>query len=958
MRSLLAFTTVIVTVLFLLLTHPTVTNGFSIRSKYLRNNILVYNHQKITNIFINRKSSALGKPLYFKVSESDELTEVEQEEVEFDSVDKSDILLKLSRGLIPVAASVGFAVTPSPVIAARIAGAAVGGVAGLITRNVIASRIKPVYDDDDDNDGNGSGGHRMSTAVTTALVKLMTGPPAISSTLSDIEKIAKQCKVQNDELSELFTYLFAEIVYKAVQPDSMDLTELGEVVDFAVNVGLSPSEIGDGFALAALKVGRKLKKDKRGFFQTEKADKILHQAAKMFFLADKMIGSSEGFYGKRMSVGLCFFTLEEYKVIISDACTKLFRRCVESVLANPDVFTVEEVDQLKEFLSTSADVSSLRPANMQNMILETIQKNLDQSLSAKAMDAQFKDYEKFDKAKEILGWNTRELDATIETRTMPLFESAASEIVNTVFDKPESVDEMREVLEERIASLNIDIRKARVFLTKLISTKNGEYMSQIDKVYTVSGAIEPAFKIMISYAKTHEAFKKLTDKIMEGMELPVPGLPFADMVRLTMYQMQLEKGEESISDAMFELTPFQKEIVRKNLALPKVTTWINQCITENNFDDGAKNAYMKLLTNYGIGTTEWKATAVDFYYQEVDRIAKSKQVPTADDMERLDKLKTFLDCDANSVAKVNLELFGDKYVKAIVESMSPTGVISEEYVDGLNRLANRLGLSKADREDLLSYTTRKRIDPIVKGLIDVWKSDTDANYRRDKEKKDKDTNKARDKSSDPIDSPDNIFGYMELGAQKEGGGPNVYMREALNLVDFVVENYQSQGVDLRNPANVPVTAVGIAPESELAGMFKHYLITRLSEQDPNLRARYIADEPVFANILGIPAESQVKIKESLAYTAYKNMLKNVLAYKDVATVQDIQQFAVLKDSLKLSQESADKIFDESTRAAVVEHAASIFRVDERVITADMARRFREQVLFQILLFDCCNLFCH
>lgn len=43
--------------------------------------------------------------------------------------------------------------------------------------------------------------------------------------------------------------------------------------------------------------------------------------------------------------------------------------------------------------------------------------------------------------------------------------------------------------------------------------------------------------------------------------------------------------------------------------------------------------------------------------------------------------------------KVNLELLGDKYVKAVTESMMPTGVITEEYLDGLDRLRMRLGTS-------------------------------------------------------------------------------------------------------------------------------------------------------------------------------------------------------------------------------------------------------------------------
>ena len=256
---------------------------------------------------------------------------------------------------------------------------------------------------------------------------------------------------------------------------------------------------------------------------------------------------------------------------------------------------------------------------------------------------------------------------------------------------------------------------------------------------------------------------------------------------------------------------------------------------------------------------------------------------------------------------------------------------------------------------------------------------------------------------------------MEMGAQKEGGGPNVFMREALNLVDFFVENYQTQGQDTlpvvpiyllsiylscsrsgysvyhiylyvylsvyvtwsimshlsyllyhislgedlstleRLPVNysvphliltftlphpnsyphphltltlsltlsyplgedlstlerLPVNAVQLpgVPEKDLMGMFKHYLITRLSEPDETLRARYIDNERMFGSVLGITLKGQEKIKSSLAYTAYKNMLKNCLQYKDAVEASDLQQFVVLKESLPLDQETADKVID-------------------------------------------------
>ena len=117
------------------------------------------------------------------------------------------------------------------------------------------------------------------------------------------------------------------------------------------------------------------------------------------------------------------------------------------------------------------------------------------------------------------------------------------------------------------------------------------------------------------------------------------------------------------------------------------------------------------------------------------------------------------------------------------------------------------------------------------------------------------------------------------------------------------------GDDLTNIDRLPVNAVQLpgVPEKDLVGMFKHYLITRLSEPDPSLRARYIENERLFGSVLGLTPDAQEKIKASLSYTAYKNMLKNCLLYKDAVEAQDLQQFVVLKDSLPLDQETADRV---------------------------------------------------
>eukprot|EP01041_Mallomonas_annulata_P007394 gene7394-15092_t len=882
--------------------------------------------------------------LRFKVIEGeDEITDSKELEFDTTSADVSNMLKKISAGMIPLAASIGFAVTPSSSIAARVAGAAIGGVAGFVLKRTVS---KPTESDVDDDGNNGrAGGIAITSEVETALELLESGPPVDTLTLKRLEKVAKQARIPLDSLPELFTHVFANVVYNAITHDSTDFTELSDITDFAQSMKLSPAEIADGFTLALSRLGQTATKDEQGFFADDSKHLLLY-AARSLFIGSKLI-TSNGFYGKRFAVALSLFPPEEYAELITESCTKLFRRAVESVILKPQSFTKDEIDKLREFLTIDPNVSSFRPANMESMIMEALQFTLDMKLKSEdvtCMDAKIDNYADLEQAQEVLGWNLREFKETIEVRTMPVFEKAARKIINEVVEEPGRADEFAAIMQERVASLNIDVSKAKQLLITIVSDKNYEYMDLVDRVYNSSaGAVEPAFKIMVSYTSQHNAMKKVLESIMGDTDIPVPGLPFAEIIRASMYKLQLEGGEAVNSD-LFALNEEQKKIVRKNLALPKVSNWISQCILENNFNEGAKSAYEKLLVTNEVSAEQWKATSVDFYYQEAKKVSESRAVPSEDDMQRLLSIANFLNCPQESVEKVTLELFGDKYVKALSESMMPTGVITTEYLDGLDRLRNRLRLSETDAAKLLGVAIRQRTVPIVKDLVDQWKIAIGVSKRKE------DSN-IKDKSGDPIADQDNVLGYMETGSQKEGGGPNVFMREALNLIDFIVGNYAVQGLDLEASLSststvLPVTAVGIVPEADLSSMFKHYLITRLTEQDSNLKARYIENERLFALILGIHPDDQIRIIESLAYTAYKNMLKNVFRAKEEVEPQDLKQFALLRESLGLNETTAEMILKDASRSAVLENAANLFlqnKAKTQAIQADTIQRFRRQV---------------
>jgi hypothetical protein len=840
----------------------------------------------------------------------------------------SPVLGVLAKAVVPFSASLGFALNPSKKLVFRLSTAAVGGLLGIAARQAIRSQAKipePPFDDGRFG-GTGGGADGVPAAVTRALDQLTSGKMA-SLTVPKIESVARSCHVPERQLSLLFTTLFTELILQSLNSPSMDLTELVDVIRFAENNKLTQSEVGDGLALAAARLGKSLDRDERGFYEESFPESALQQAAKLLFLADKMVGVEEGYYGRRMLPALSFFTLEMYQQVVTEACKDLFRRCVEGVLVAPRNYQSGEVEELKTYLTVSPTVSELRPAVMQHMILEAIQFMLNRTLPASAapMEAAVEGYDTFLEAQPILGWARSEWIETLEARTMPLFEAALRKLFKQVADAPARASELAQVLEERMQALKVDPVKARVLVTSLMSERNKEYMTRIDRVYNASGgAVDPAYKIMVSYAHVHEALRTLAAPVMQGAALPMPGLPFPDLVRANMYQAQLSKSGGKDGSAvgvhadMFALTPEQRQAVRKHLAMPKIASWVKQCIDQSNFSPNARKAYEKELNTYDITPAEWAATSIDFYYQDALKVSQGRAVPSQEDMDRLLALREFLNCNPTSVGQVHLELFGSKYVKALTESMTPTGVITDEYVDGLQRLRQRLSLQEADAENLFAMAARARIGPIVKDLVDIWKSDTDANYRREKER--------------------------QGGNAAETGG-RVFMREALNLVDFLSENHKLLDGDASPLENPHVNAGGMANATDLVGMFKHYVVSRLTEQDFALARRYRGVEVLFGRILGIATEGQVRIKESLAYSVYKNMLLEVLRRGDVVDVRATAQFVQLRDQLELSREAADRIMKEATRGALVEHAARLIRATAggQPLTAEAARLLRSQV---------------
>ena len=478
--------------------------------------------------------------LKFKVADEVETAVDDNETLEFVTHEpgkKSNLLKKLSNGVIPIAASVGFAITPSSTLITRIAGAAAGGAAGLLAKRTLLDRL---FKDDDEGSGGTGGGstNYIRIEIERALKEMKLDQQTNLSSINtkSIELIAKRFKVPEADLKTLFTYIFSDTLLSTTSTNEEDFLELGNFIEFSDSIGFTEGEIGNGFTLAISKLARYLQRDSAGFYintntHTVDNDITLLQASKIYFLCDKLLTIQRGFYGNRIDTALSFNTPESYKKLITNITSKMFTNFINNILTKPENFNNNDMLLYNNFLTVSSHISDFRPANMQNLIKDSIQYTIDNKLKNPTIttitttdttptDTSTSTYnlnfENLAKIKSIFGWNTYEFDATIETKTIPIFEKEVYNIIQSCIEDPDNASTLATKLLNLKKSLNIDNKKARAYILTLISEQNAEYMNKIQRVYEVSGesSVEPAFKIMMSYAKLWEGFKILTESVM------------------------------------------------------------------------------------------------------------------------------------------------------------------------------------------------------------------------------------------------------------------------------------------------------------------------------------------------------------------------------------------------------------------------------------------------------------
>ena len=270
---------------------------------------------------------------------------------------------------------------------------------------------------------------------TPAQCNFILQPPL---NLESFEAPAFEAPLSPENLGGSLTLLFADTIQSEILSKSSDISHLLSTVELGVSLKLTNDEISNALACCSLKLVSMMEKDSDGFFTTQ-SNEILQSVSKLFFLCSKLktsrcFGGFDGqYYERRIGTYLSCFNSASLREYVCNAGADMFIECINAVLAHPDQVGLDEVENLKGFLTTSAQYSNIDESKLQNLVSKLFDLQIDQlkektrlsdGLSHRRILYSKGLHMRLLKAVRLLDWNVANFESTVEANFLPDLEAA------------------------------------------------------------------------------------------------------------------------------------------------------------------------------------------------------------------------------------------------------------------------------------------------------------------------------------------------------------------------------------------------------------------------------------------------------------------------------------------------------------------------------------------------------
>lgn len=774
----------------------------------------------------------------------------------------------------------GFFAAPAKNVYIRPAAAVVGG--GVAAAGVVAMR----------------GGTRK--AAKRKLAKLLAQLGTDGELKQAVTAMSKG--IGKEEFVEIKSELYELYLLTMVQTGSVTAGDVSQLVRLKVALGLKGDVIGEAHYEACRSFYRSNVVFLDAVDDDEGRAKAQKRLDKLVFLSDRLYSDKETeeayLYEKaRLSK---FFSMDDneyekrvarvalpfYKEVISKACT-------DSSVSKEDIQAVQEAFGVKDIAA-------------ERVRTDAYADRVDTLVSQKGkLDEE--DNEDLSRLREIMGIEDDRASSTLRTLAEPVYRMEVGNALDAIADGEEPLESIYGKLEQRQRELSYPDEAAVPAMAKEVTERASSMIrlaSKYLRVQNVNGCISE-IRGLLKYINAIISLVKFSKEDYEN-DAEIVSTFFLDSAKVLsaaepkqMYRIYLSKclekrqvsEEEEVEllrlRVVLSLTEADALEAFKSAAGPLYKKAVTEAVTNSKFDDETKSNIIKIKNDMSLPLSTSKGIDLGVYRQKLSKLADGNRILQEHEAQDLFVLREFLGITTEDAAPVHKSLMGPVYEQSVTEAMGPTGIMLDEYRQGLTRLRDRLGLSEQDAEDAFNRVIKQRMLMYVNRAM----------AQLEKRQQFRGQNEERDVGDDPNIKRAGAF----LGI--DAGGLPI---ELSNLVDFYMRNglAKQEEVELegekKTVTRYPVSLRGDLQPKVYNELYKQYVIQCFTAQTRGEKQRLFGVLDQLGAILGLQGDEVEKIHAEIGTVIYKNyinqaLIKGPLEDKDVEFLKNIQQMLSMKE---------------------------------------------------------------
>lgn len=713
--------------------------------------------------------------------------------------------------------------------------------------------------------------------------------------------IPKRFGVPDEDFQGMKQTMYQLYVLAMVSSSPVSFGEISQLARLKASLALSGAAIGD----AHFEACRAFYRNNVIYLDAEDDDAAREDAQarldKLIFLSDRMYADKETEEAYRYEQSRLFkffsMTADDYNDRVERVSLPFYKDVVKRACVDSSV-TAEDVQAAQATLG-------VRGVRAERIHSDAYTDRVDALVSQKGKLDEV-DNEGLARLRDLLKIEDDRASSTLKTLAEPVYRVDVGDALDAVMKNEDSLASIYGRLALRQTELSFPASAAREVMSKVMTERAEEIVRAASKylrVQNVNGCIAQLQELLTFTSNVIGLIRVSNDEISDDIAIIESYMPNAARVLSRMEPRQmyriflsrcLENRQISADEeeqlkrlrALLGLSEADALEAYKTAAGPVYKKALSDAIATGIFGESEKSGLQKIKDDLSLPVGTWKAIDLDLYRNKLSKLVDGNRILQEHEAQDLFVFREFLGLSTEDAAPVHKSCMGPVYEQSVTEAMGPTGIMLDEYRSGLERLRDRLGLTKADADEAFHRVVKRRM------LVYVNRAMAQLEKRQ--------TFRGQNEERDVGDDPNIKRAGAVLGI--DAGGLPI---ELSNLVDFYVRNglvkeeeIEVEG-DKKTITKYPVSLRGDLQPKVYNELYKQYVIQCFSAQTRGEKQRLFSALDQLGSILGMQENEIGKIHAEIGTVIYKNyvsqaLLKGPIEDKDMEFLTNIQNMLSMK----------------------------------------------------------------